>query len=366
MINQYSHKEDYLNNKKIYKKTILNEIEKGSFINGKCIEELEKKLNSYLNIKHSLCVSSGTNALLIALMAINIKENDEIITTPLTWIATSEVIVLLKAKPIFVDIDIDSYNIDVMKIEKVITKNTKAILPVSIFGNMCNMDKIMEIAKKHNLYVIEDGAQSIGAIYNKKKSCSVADISCTSFYPTKPLGGWGNGGACFTNNDELAYKIKCIRNNGCIERHNHLYIGLNCLMDSLQGSILNIKIDNLEESLYRRIKIAEKYDKELKNIKNIVLPKNICDRHVYAQYVILLENKDIRNKFIEYMKLKNINLSIFYPKPIYMQKCMKKYYKKCENTENICDRIISLICYDGLKKKELNYIINSIKKFFNK
>lgn len=362
-IQQYSHLPDYLKYKEEYDKTIANEIMKGSFINGSSVIELETKLSKYLDIKNTICLSSGTDALLVALMALDIKAGDEIITTPFTWIATSEVIVVLGAVPVFVDINKETFNIDETQIEDAITDRTKVILPVSLFGQMCNLPKIMEIAKKNNLYVIEDAAQSMGARLNHKKSCSIAHISCTSFYPTKPLGGWGDGGACFTNDDYLAHKMRCIRNHGAITRDNHELIGLNSRMGSIIAAVLNIKLDHFEESLTNRIAIAERYNNELKDLSFIILPKKIYDKHVYAQYTILLKNKEYRDKFIEYMKENNVIVSSFYPKPLYKQKCMKQFYKYCPNTEEVCDRCVSLTCYDGLSYEEQNKIINILVNY---
>jgi len=365
MIEPYSHKPDYLKYKDQYDKAIFNEISKGDFVNGESVKKLEKQLENYLNVKNAICVSSGTDALLLSLLALDIKKGDEVITTPLTWISTSEVILFLGAKPIFVDIDRETYNIDYTKIEEKITEKTKVILPVSLFGQICDLEKIMEIAKKYNLYVIEDGAQSFGSINKNIKSCSYADISCTSFYPTKPLGCWGDGGACFTNNEKLAYKIKCLRNHGGIKRDSIKFTGLNSRMDSIQASILIIKLNHLDESLDERIKIANRYNEKLKNIDNLILPKNFCDKHVYAQYTVLMKNEDIRNKFRNFMEEKGIRLSIFYPKPLYEEIPIKKFKSYCKNTDEICDRCISLTCYDGLNIEDQDYIISKIKKFFN-
>ena len=366
MIYPYSHKNDYIKYKNEYNKAIQNTIEEGLFINGPIVKSVEEKLEKYVDTKNAITVSCGTNALLVALMALDVKPGDEIITTPLTWIATSEVICVLGAKPVFVDINRDTYNIDENKVKEAITEKTKGILAVSLYGQMCNIENLMKIAGKHDLWVVEDGAQSFGSKREDKLSCSLATISCTSFYPTKPIGGWGNGGACFTNDSDLAYKMRCIRNNGCLERHNHKFIGLNCVMNSLQGAVLNVKLDHINESLNNRIKIAEKYNEELNGIENIELPKIICDKHVFAQYVILLENKEKRNEFIEYMKDNGINLSVFYPKPLYKQECMTQYHRDCPVAEEICDRALSLTCYDGLTNEDQDRIILYINKWFKK
>ena len=360
----YNHLPDYIKFKEKYDNAISNEVMKGAFINGHSVNELETKLSKYINIKHTICLSSGTDALLIALLALDIKPGDEIITTPFTWISTSEVIVLLGAVPVFVDINRETFNIHEKQIENAITNKTKVILPVSLFGQMCNLTEIMQIANKHGLFVVEDAAQSMGAMIGNNKSGSIAHISCTSFYPTKPLGGWGDGGACFTNDDNLAHKMKCIRNHGAIQRDNHDYIGLNSRMGSIIAAVLNIKMDNLECSLSNRIKIAERYDNELKDLTSIILPKKIYEKHVYAQYTILLKNKDVRDKFIEYMKNNQVIVCAFYPKPLYKQTCMQQFYKDCPVTDEISDRCVSLTCYDGLTYEEQTKIIDLTSTYF--
>ena len=363
LISPYSHLPDYLKYKKNYDDAISKEVMKGTFINGSTVIELETKLSEYVDIKHTICLSSGTDALLIALLALDIKPGDEIITTPFTWIATSEVIVLLGAIPVFVDINQETFNIDETKIESAITNKTKVILPVSLFGQMCDLSEIISIANKHGLYVVEDAAQNMGAMLGNKKSCSMAHISCTSFYPTKPLGGWGDGGACFTNDDKLAHKMKCIRNHGAIQRDNHELIGINSRMGSIIASVLNIKLEHFENSLSNRIQIAERYDNELKDLSSIILPKKIYERHVYAQYTILVKDKITRNKFIEYMKDNGVIVCAFYPIPLYNQECMKQFHTECSITEEICDRCVSLTCYDGLTYEEQTQIIDLILKY---
>ena len=300
-ITMYDATRNYYKHKNEIDNMINNIIQDGKYINGPQVKELEEKLSEFTNSKYCIGVSSGTDALLLALMALDIKENDEIITTAFTWISTSEVISLLKAKPIFVDIDPITFNIDTCKIEEKITKNTKAILPVSIFGKMCDLCNIMKIAKKHNLYVIEDAAQSLGSGFNNIKSCSIADISCTSFYPTKSLGCYGDGGACFTNDEKLYYKIKALKDHGCLQRNNHTLIGIN-------GRLEN------------RIKNANLYNQALKNCKNITIPyKNKDECHIYSQYTIKLKKSELRNDFIN--NLKKIKLMFpFFIRILYIYK----------------------------------------------
>ena len=343
--------------------SIINKILlEGKYINGPEVQELEKKLCQFTNSKYCIGLSSGTDALLLALMALDIKENDEIITTSFTWISTSEVISLLKAKPVFVDIDPLTFNIDTDKIEEKITKNTKAILPVSIFGKMCDLCNIMKIAKKYNLYVIEDAAQSLGSKFNNIKSCSMADISCTSFYPTKSLGCFGDGGACFTNDEKLYYKIKALKDHGCLQRNNHTLIGINGRLDTIQAGILLVKLKYFKSDLENRIKNANLYNEAFKNCKNITIPyKHKDDYHIYSQYTIKLKKSELRNDFINNLKKNKINVSVFYPNPLHLQKCFS--YLKNEKlliTEKISNLVVSLPVYPDLIENEIRKIINLI------
>lgn len=361
-ITMYDATRNYYKHKNEIDNMINNIIQDGKYINGPQVKELEEKLSEFTNSKYCIGVSSGTDALLLALMALDIKENDEIITTAFTWISTSEVISLLKAKPIFVDIDPITFNIDTCKIEEKITKNTKAILPVSIFGKMCDLCNIMKIAKKHNLYVIEDAAQSLGSGFNNIKSCSIADISCTSFYPTKSLGCYGDGGACFTNDEKLYYKIKALKDHGCLQRNNHTLIGINGRLDTIQAGILLVKLKYFKSDLENRIKNANLYNQALKNCKNITIPyKNKDECHIYSQYTIKLKKSELRNDFINNLKKNKINVSVFYPNPLHLQKCFS--YLKNEKlliTEKISNLVVSLPVYPDLIENEILKIINLI------
>ena len=364
IVKPYNSRNDYNEYEFDYINSINSVIKTGEFINGPVVKLLEDKLCEYIGVKNCITCGNGTDALLISLIALNIEPGDEIITTPFSWISTSQVIILRGAIPVFVDINPDTYNISVELIEKAITKKTKAILPVSLFGKSCDIEEIMNIAEKHNLFVIEDAAQSMGSVYKNKKSCSSAHISCTSFYPTKPLGCWGDGGACFTNDDDIALKMQKIRNHGCLERYEHDLIGINSRLDSIQAAILNVKMTHFDKLLENRISVADKYSYELKEIKEIVLPKNNSGKHVYAQYCILLKDKQTRDDFIHYMEINGITLQIFYPKLIYEFKTMEKFKTQCPNAESICNRIVSLTCYDNLPLLEQNKIIKYTKLYF--
>lgn len=346
--------------------SIINKILlEGRYINGPEVLELEHKLCDFTGSKFTIGVSSGTDALLLALMALDIGEGDEVITTPFTWISTAEVITLLKAKPVFVDINSDTFNIDENLIESKITERTKVILPVSIFGKMCNHQKIMEIAEKHNLKVIEDAAQSLGSKSDNTKSCSWSDISCTSFYPTKSLGCFGDGGACFTNSEELYLKIKALKDHGCLQRHHHNLIGINGRLDTLQAGILLVKMKYFNDDLERRRSNASEYYEKLNNSKNIILPQiNDYDYHIYSQFTIKLRNLKQRENLLQYLKSKEINVSVFYPKPLHIQECFEYLNYKLGDfpiSESIGNRVISLPVYPELLTKELNKIIEVLK-----
>lgn len=252
-----------------YKKEIDNNIqsvlEKSNYILGEEVQILEKELQKFTDSKYAITCSSGTDALLLALMAIDIEPDDEVITTPFTWISTGEMIALLKAKPVFVDIEPDTYNINANLIEKAITKKTKAIMPVSLYGQPADIDAIQAIANKHNLKVIIDGAQSFGSTHNGKTDSNLGDISTTSFFPSKPLGCYGDGGAVFTNNDEYANKIKLLRVHGQNKRYHHRYIGIGGRMDTIQAAVLLAKIPNFRKELFDRQRVADQYNSEFSN-----------------------------------------------------------------------------------------------------
>ena len=348
--------------------TTINKILlEGRYINGPEVLELEKELSIFTGSKYTIGVSSGTDALLLALMALDIGEGDEVITTPFTWISTAEVITLLKAKPVFVDINPDTFNIDENLIESKITERTKVILPVSIFGKMCNHQKIMDIAKKNNLKVIEDAAQSLGSKHCNIRSCSWADISCTSFYPTKSLGCFGDGGACFTNSEQLYLKIKALKDHGCLQRHHHNLIGINGRLDTIQAGILLVKMKYFNTDLERRRSNASKYYDKLSDCKNINLPNvSNLDYHIYSQFTIKLKNNEQRENILQYLKSKEINVSVFYPKPLHIQECFQYLNYKLgdfPNSELVGAKVISLPVYPELQSDELNKIIEVLKEW---
>ncbi|PHR69825.1 MAG: aminotransferase DegT [Arcobacter sp.] len=335
-------------------------LDTSSYIMGNKINLLEENLAKFSGVKHAIACSSGTDALLLSLMALDIKKGDEVITTPFTFIATAEIIAFVGATPIFVDIDEKTYNIDPSKIEEKITTKTKAIMPVSIFGQTSDMESINKIAKKYNLKVIEDAAQSFGATHNDKKSCNLSDISTTSFFPAKPLGCYGDGGAVFTNDDKLAEKMRIILNHGQSSKYHHSHVGLNARLDTIQAGILNIKLKYFQDEINKRQEIAIKYDK---NLNNVITPF-VDDKStsVWAQYCIRVKNRD---EMIKKCTKKGVPTAIYYPLPLHLQEVFYYLgYKKGDFpiTENISKDILALPMSAFLTKDEQDYIIKVINE----
>ena len=349
---------------KLYKQEIDLEIQEvldtSGYIMGPKVAKIEEELASYTGVKHAIVCSSGTDALLLALMAIGIKSGDEVITTPFTFIATAEAIAFLGAIPVFVDIDERTYNIDVNKIEEKITSKTKAILPVSLFGQIAEMDVINKIAKKNNLKVIEDAAQSFGAEYKDKKSCNLSDIGTTSFFPAKPLGCYGDGGALFTNDDELAKQIRIILNHGQTERYIHSRVGINGRLDAMQAGVLSVKLKYYENEIAKRQAVSSKYNKHL---KNVIVPFVLDNsKSVWAQYCIRVKDRD---KIIEKCQKEGVPTGVYYPIPLHLQKVFQ-YLGHREGdfpiTEKISLDIMALPMSAFLTNEEQEYIIKVINE----
>ncbi len=332
-----------------------------NFIMGNEVQELEEKLQSFTGAKYAITCSSGTDALLLALMALNIGEGDEVITTPFTFIATAETIALLGAKPVFVDIDEKTYNIDADLIEAKITSNTKAIMPVSLYGQPANMKKIQSIAKKHNIKVIIDGAQSFGSTFSGIMDSNLGDISTTSFFPAKPLGCYGDGGAVFTNDEQLAIKMKQLRVHGQNKRYHHKYIGIGGRLDTIQAAVLLVKLKYYEKDLALRQEVASKYTKALKNKKDLVLP--FVDEKAtsaWAQYSIRVKN---RNEVQARLKEMGIPTAVHYPMPLHLQECFEYLgYKKGDFSlsEVVSQEIMSLPMNPYISNKEIEFIVESL------
>ena len=294
---------------------IADVLRHGQYIMGPEVEELEARLAAYVGVKHCVSVASGTDALFISLLALGVGPGDEVITTPFSFFATSEVIALLGAKPVFVDINRQTYNMNHELINAAVTRRTRAIMPVSLYGQCADFDEINTVADKHGLPVIEDGAQSLGATYKGRKSCGLSTVGCTSFFPSKPLGGYGDGGACFTNSDILALKLRQLRIHGQDRRYHHPAIGINGRLDTLQAAILLAKLTVFPEEVEARKKIGSRYTELLagKVITPYIKPGNTS---VYAQYTIQVDNRDeVQKKFLN----KNISSAVHYPIPLHLQ-----------------------------------------------
>ena len=335
-------------------------LNKSNYIIGEEVAQLESSLQEFTGVKHAITCASGTDALLLSMMALDIQPDDEIITTPFTFIATAETIAFLKAKPVFVDIDEKTYNIDPSKIEEKITAKTKAIMPVSLYGQSADMDTIQSIADKHNLKVIIDGAQSFGSTYNGKTDSNLGDISTTSFFPAKPLGCFGDGGAVFTNDDTLATKMKSLRLHGQSKRYHHKYIGMGGRLDTLQAAVLNVKLKYYVVDLALRQKVAKKYTNALKG-KNLVLP--YMDENAtsaWAQYSVRVQNRDeVQSK----LKEQGIPTAVHYPMPLHLQECFEYLgYKQGDFpvAEKVSHEIMSLPMNPYLSDDEIAYIGESL------
>ena len=378
----------YLRYKSEIDEAIANVLNHSKFIMGPEIKELENNLCNFTDAKNAISCGSGTDALLLAMMALDIKPGDEIITTPFTFIATAETIALLGAKPVFVDIDEKTYNIDPSKIAEKITPKTKAIISVSLYGQPSDLDEINKIIKKeegrrkkeedekdnsspftlhpsnlNKIYLIVDGAQSFGATYKGKVEVHYSDIYTTSFFPAKPLGCFGDGGAVLTNNDEFADKMRMLRVHGQNKRYSHKYIGLGARLDTIQAAILNVKLKHYKEDFNKRNEVAKKYTQLLKNSKYI-LPTVKEDRTTpWAQYSIRLKGEGRREKVQEELKQADIPTAIHYPKPLHLQECFSYLgYKEGDFpiAEKISKEIMSLPMNPDLSNEEIEYIVKEI------
>jgi UDP-2-acetamido-2-deoxy-ribo-hexuluronate aminotransferase len=333
-------------------------LDSSQYIMGPSVKELESNLAKYTGAKHAIACASGTDALLIALLAIGIKPGDEIITTPFTFIASSEVISLLGAIPVFVDIEEDTYNINASEIEDKITDRTKAIMPVSLYGQTADMDMINDVASRNNLIVIEDAAQSFGASYKGKKSCNLSHFGCTSFFPSKPLGCYGDGGALFTSDDELAAKARLFLAHGSKQRYVHEVIGVNGRIDAIQAAIVNVKLKYFAEEVQKREDIGSHYIGLLKD-KKLKLPVVREGRtSVYAQFTI---QSNRREELIQRLKDKDVPTAIHYPTPLHLQECYKPLNYKVGDfpiSEKAAKEVFSLPMSPFLTKEQQSFIVD--------
>lgn len=350
-------------------------LEKAQFINGPDVHEFKGELGSYLGAKHVIPCANGTDALQIAMMALGLKPGDEVITPSYTFIATTEVIGLLRLKPVFVDCEKDTFNISPKAIEAAITARTKAIVPVHLYGQSCDMEAIMKIAEKYDLKVIEDNAQAIGSDYTfsdgtVKKTGTIGDVGCTSFFPSKNLGCYGDGGAICTNDDDLAKQIEMVVNHGQSKRYYHDVIGCNSRLDTIQAAVLRIKLKELDRYIDARRKAAAFYDEQFKEVEGLTIPfRSENTKHVFHQYTLQLSDDIDRDALVAYLGEKDIPAMIYYPVPSHKQKMFASLETSngiLENTDWLTKRVFSLPMHTELEQDQLEYICKSVKEFIEK
>jgi dTDP-4-amino-4,6-dideoxygalactose transaminase len=358
----------------------INEVlNTAAYINGPQVHKFQKNLEDYLGVKHVIPCANGTDALQIAMMGLGLEQGDEIITADFTFAATVEVIALLKLTPVLVDVDPLTFNIDVEAVKKAITPKTKAIIPVHLFGLSANMDAIMDLAKEHNLYVIEDNAQGIGADYThrdgtKTKSGVIGHVASTSFFPSKNLGCYGDGGAIFTNDDALAHRLRGIVNHGMYERYHHDVVGVNSRLDSIQAAVLDAKLPHLDAYNTARRNAARKYNEAFKNHPNITIPSGLttcdgicdtCDCHVFHQYTLTVKGVD-RDALVAHLNEKNVPCGVYYPIPLHKQKAYVDERYKEEDftvTNQLVKSVISLPMHTELDDEQIEYIKTTVLDF---
>ncbi|MFW5892225.1 MAG: DegT/DnrJ/EryC1/StrS family aminotransferase [Bacteroidota bacterium] len=355
-------------------KAVLEVIRSTQYINGSEVKNFQKDLENYLNVKHVIPCANGTDALQVAMMALNLKPGDEIITTSFTFVATVEVIALLGLKPVLVDVLPDTFNIDPESVEKAITSKTKAIVPVHLFGQCAHMEPLLKLAEKHNLYIIEDNAQAIGADYkfedgSKQKAGTLGTIGCTSFFPSKNLGAYGDGGAIFTQSDELAEKLRVVVNHGMEVRYYHDSVGVNSRLDSVQAAILRVKLRKLDQYAAARRKAACFYDQILKDHPRITIPaRSSFSTHVFHQYTLKIDGLD-QFKAQKYLGEKGIPAMIYYPVPMHMQKAyIDPRYKEGDFpvTEMLSKTVLSLPMHTELDEEQQEYITHNLLEYLEK
>ena len=353
---------------------IFEILSNASFINGPAVKSFQQNLEQYLGIKHVIPCANGTDALQVAMMALDLKPGDEVITTSFTFIATAEVIALLKLTPVLVDVDEDTFNIDPEAIERAITPKTKAIVPVHLFGQCADMDAIMAIAKKYNLYVIEDNAQAIGADHTsadgtKRKAGTIGHIGCTSFFPSKNLGCYGDGGAIFTDDDALAQKMRVIVNHGMEVRYYHDSVGVNSRLDSIQAAVLDVKLKHLDEYAEARRFAANYYNQAFAKSDKLKTPVTASfTNHVFHQYTLVTHCVN-RQKLMEHLQSKGIACAIYYPVPLHMQKAyLDPRYKRGDFpvTENLSKTVVSLPIHTEFDEESLQYVTDAVLEFVEK
>lgn len=350
---------------------IQDVIDNTAFIKGTKVAEFQHDLETYLNVKHVIPVGNGTDALQIALMALGLKPGDEVITPTFTFIATAEVVALMGLTPVVVDVDFDTFNISLESVKKAITPKTKAIVPVHLFGQNADMEALLALAKEHNLFVVEDACQSIGSVYTFKDGCQVqsgcmGDIGCTSFFPSKNLGCFGDGGAIFTNNDELAAKMRAISNHGMVVRYHHDMVGINSRLDSIQAAVLGVKLKYLNEYNAARFAAASYYNEAFKGNDKIITPvQSESSTHVFHQYTLKLNGVN-RDELIKHLSDKGIPAMIYYPVCLHLQKAYQDDRYKAGDfpaAEKLSECVISLPMHTELTDEQLKHITTSVLEF---
>ena len=365
---------------------IAEVMETSAFINGPEVQTFQKDLEAYLGVKHVIPCANGTDALQIAMMGLGLKRGDEVITADFTFAATVEVIALLQLTPVLVDVDPDTFNIDLKAVEKAITPKTKAIVPVHLFGQCANMEALMALAKKHDLYLIEDNAQAIGADYtfengNKQKAGTIGHVGATSFFPSKNLGAYGDGGAIFTNDDALAHTLRGIVNHGMYERYHHDVVGVNSRLDSIQAVVLRAKLPKLDAYCRARRAAARKYSSAFKGQPTIVVPKTVnycdgrcdqnicgsCDCHVFHQYTLRITNGK-RDALVKHLAAQNIPCGVYYPIPLHRQKAFADdRYNEADFpvTNQLVKEVVSLPMHTELDDEQIRFITKTVIAFVN-
>lgn len=364
-------KQQYAKIKKEVDAGIQEVIDNAAFINGKAVTDFTANLSRYLDIKHVIPCANGTDALQISLMALGLKPGDEVITPSFTYIATTEVMALLHLKPVFVEVDAKTFCIDPVAVEKAMTPKTKAIVPVHLYGQSANMEAIMDIARRYNLFVVEDNAQAIGSTYtysdgSTRKTGTIGTIGCTSFFPSKNLGCYGDGGAIFTNDDALANQLKMIANHGQSKRYYHDVVGCNSRLDSIQAAVLNVKLQHLDDYAAARRRVADFYDQAFANHPKITTPYRApYSNHVFHQYTLLLEGVD-RDGLNQFLAGHAIPSMIYYPVPAHRQKMFEAFGGSAYDlkiTDWLTERVISLPMHTEMDDEQLSFITSKVLEF---
>jgi UDP-2-acetamido-2-deoxy-ribo-hexuluronate aminotransferase len=353
-------------------RAVLDCLDSTAFINGPPVKEFQANLEKYLNVRHVIPCANGTDALQIAMMALGLKPGDEVIVPSFTYVATAEVIGLLGLTPVMVEVDENTFNVTAEIVEQAITPRTKAIVPVHLFGQSCDMEPIMEVAEKYGIFVIEDNAQAIGADYiaadgTRRKTGSIGHVGCTSFFPSKNLGCYGDGGAMFTNDAALAEKLRMIANHGQAKQYYHSMIGVNSRLDSIQAAILNIKLKFLDEYCAARQNAAAFYDKAFAEIEELQTPaREKKSTHVFHQYTLQIKNGE-RDALKKHLQQHGVPSNVYYPLPLYRQEAFKQYVTPdfvLPITEKLCDSVLSLPIHTEMNEELLTFITDKVKSFF--